>query len=154
MSKSRFTTEQRGADRGRVQTVPPGYRIPKHGGGMLKPFLAGNAGRPPNISTRYSETLALARAHSPDAMQTLIQRLKDPDGRIAVVAANSILERAFGRVREAKPEDQAVEQHVDLTQLTAAELAILVKLADSGRLGTAPIEAPPQIEGSAEPDGG
>jgi hypothetical protein len=46
---------------------------------------------------------AIARKSSPDAMRTLIRLLSDPDGRIAAFAANSVLERAWGRVREASP---------------------------------------------------
>jgi hypothetical protein len=63
----------------------------------------------------------------------LIERLHDPNGRIAVVAANSILERAFGKVRAARPEDQPKAQ-IDLSGLSSAELALLVRLVESGRL--------------------
>jgi hypothetical protein len=153
MSGFRHNAEERASDRARVSSsgpIPSGYRKPSHGKGLLRNFQPGNAGRPPNTSTKYSETLALARANSPAAMQTLIERLHDPDGRIAVVAANSILERAWGKVREHRPEEHTPEAHVDLTQLSAAELAILVKLADSGRLGGTETRSPPQIEGPAE----
>ena len=115
---------------------------------MIRPFQPGNAGRPPNTSTKYSETLALARANSPAAMRVLIERLNDPDGRIAVMSASLILERAWGKVKEAKEEPQS-EAHIDLSQLTTAELAILIKLADSGRLGGTETRSPPQIEGAA-----
>jgi hypothetical protein len=95
--------------------------------------------------------LHLARKSSPEAMRTLIRALQNPDQRVAVVAANSILERAWGKVKEAKEEPQP-EAHVDLSQLTAAELAILAKLVDSGRLGGTETRSPPQIEGSAQPE--
>ena len=55
-----------------------------------------------------------------------------PDGRIAVVAANSILERAFGKVREARPEDLP-KAAIDLSSLSDAEPAILMKLVESSR---------------------
>jgi hypothetical protein len=116
---------------------------------MIRPFQPGNAGRPPNTSTKYSETLALARANSPAAMRVLIERLNDPDGRIAVMSASLILERAWGKVKEMKPEDQQPEAHVDLSTLSNEELAVLVKLADSGRLGGTETRSPPQIEGPA-----
>jgi hypothetical protein len=95
--------------------------------------------------------MRIARENSAEAMLTLVAHLKDPDGRVAVTSANLILERAFGKPREYK-EDQQREAHVDLTQLTASELAILVRLADSGRLGGVPTDglqdevAPPVIE--------
>lgn len=142
-----------------------GWIKPKHGQGFLRPFQPGNSGRPPNVSTRYTETLRLARAASPDAMQTLIARLADPDGRIAVVAANSILERAWGKVKEAKPEEQQ-QASIDLSQLRGPELALLLKLVESGRLVAAAPDpgdvpeggeggdaGPAQIEATAEPDG-
>jgi hypothetical protein len=53
-----------------------------------------------------------------------------------VVAANSLLERAWGRTREARPEDN-VQAHIDLSTLSAEELAIMVRLAASGRLRAA-----------------
>jgi hypothetical protein len=116
---------------------------------MLRPWQPGNklGGQRPG---RYQETQQLARQHSLEAVRTVVERLHDPDGRIAVVAVNSILERAWGRVREQKPEEQQ-QTHIDLTMLTTAELAILVKLAESGRLRSVPNdgEVTPVIE--AEP---
>jgi hypothetical protein len=115
---------------------------------MLRPWQPGNklGGQRPG---RYLETQQLAREHSLEAVRTLVERLRDPDGRIAVVAANSILERAWGKVREQKPEEQQ-QMRIDLTMLSAAELAILAKLAESGRLQSVPSdgqdEAAPVID--------
>jgi hypothetical protein len=83
-------------------------------------------------------------------MRTLIDCLDSPDPRTAVVAANSILERAWGKPREAKPEE--VEQaHIDLTALTNAELALLVKLVESGRLRPVPDAEPTsEIDGEVQ----
>src|SRR5262249_26475625 len=126
------------ADRARVaKPLPPGWRRPKHGHGALKNFQPGNAGRPPNVSTKYSETLQIARRASPEAVQTLIQRMSDNDGRIAVVAANSILERAWGKPKEMRPE-QDQKATIDLSTLSAGELKILLALVQSGRLRAAP----------------
>lgn len=133
--------------------IPPGYRRPKHGTGLLRDWQKGE--RPPGAGTptRYTETLKLARQHSAEALLTLVQRMKDPDGRIAVVAANSVLERAWGKAREMKPEEQAVAK-IDLSALSGPELQLLMRLVESGRLKAAPepVEGE-QIEGSAtEPD--
>jgi hypothetical protein len=100
--------------------------------------------------SRYNETQQLARSHSIAAVQTLAERLHDPDGRIAVVAANSLLERAWGKVKEAKPEDNVVAQ-IDLSGLTAEELSIMVRLVQSGRLKAAPEDtvAPVTIDATA-----
>jgi hypothetical protein len=111
--------------------------VPSHGHGRLKPWRKGETGRVSNVASRFVETQQLARQHSMEAIRTLVERMKDPDGRVAVVAANSILERAWGKVREQKPEEQQ-QVHIDLTTLSAVELAILVKLAESGRLRSVP----------------
>ena len=68
----------------------------------------------------YNETVALAREASPEAMQVLVARMHDPDFRIAVVAANPVLERTFVKVREQRPEEQQ-RATIDLTSLSAAE---------------------------------
>lgn len=118
--------------------VPEGWRKPKHGQGMLRaPFQPGNKMAVGNKGSKYNDTVALARSHSIAAVQTLAERLHDPDGRIAVVAANSLLERAWGKVKEAKPED-AQQASIDLSSLSAEELAIMVRLVQSGRLKAAP----------------
>jgi hypothetical protein len=136
----------------RAPEVPPGFRRPSHGKGLLRNFPRGNAGRPPNTSTRYSETVALARAASPAAMKCLIERMSDSDGRIAVVAANSVLERAFGKTKEMKPEER-VQASIDLSTLSDTELRVLVDLVLSGRLRDMPRDepddAPPTIDGTS-----
>jgi hypothetical protein len=148
MSPKRLDTGQRVEDRARE-----GWIKPKHGRGMLRPFQPGNSGRPMNTSTRYSETLALARENSPEAMRTLISRLHDSDGRIAVMSASILLERAWGKVREMKPEERQ-QMSIDLSALSAAELKILTGLALSGRLRSVPSNEPddaaPTIEGKSE----
>jgi hypothetical protein len=125
--------------------------IPGKNGGWLKPLRPGEGQKTGyRKPLNYVETLHLARKSSPDAMRTLIKCLNDPDSRTAVVAANAILERAWGKVREQKPEEHQ-QASIDLSKLTGAELALLVKLADSGRLVAAEEEPtePPTIEGKA-----
>jgi hypothetical protein len=137
----------------RARIVPPGYRKPSHGRGMLKNFEPGNPGGG-RRGTRFTETVELARAHSIEAIRTLAERLHDADGRIAVVAANSLLERAWGKVREQKPEEQG-QASIDLSQLSSAELAIMVRLVESGRLRAAPDapgDAPAVIDAKPEPE--
>jgi hypothetical protein len=120
---------------------------------MLKPWRKGETGRVSNVASRYTETQQYARQHSMEAVKTLVERLQDPDGRIAVVAANSILERAWGKVREMKPEERE-QVSIDLSALSAAELKILLDLAQSGRLRSLPSkepdDAPPTINGTSQ----
>jgi hypothetical protein len=123
------------------QTPGDGWIKPSHGKGMLKPWRKGETGRVSNVASRYVETQRYARENSMKALRTLVERLDDPDGRIAVVAANSILERAWGKTREQRPEEQP-QAHIDLSKLSAAELKILTDLALSGRLNAAPSTDP------------
>ena len=124
--------------RARVAPTEPGngWIRPKHGRGMLLPFPKGAPGRVGKPS-RYTETLQIAREASPEAMRVLVQRLHDLDGRVAVVAAERLLERAWGKVREMKPEEQP-QARIDLSKLSNAELGVLMKLVTSGRLVAAP----------------
>ena len=119
-------------------------------GGTLTPFRPGEGQRVGyRKPSNYVETLHLARKSSPAAMRTLINCLDNPDPRTAVVAANSILERAWGKPREQKPEEHR-EASIDLSTLTNAELALLVKLVESGRLRATPDTVPAnetEIEG-------
>jgi hypothetical protein len=96
------------------------------------------------------QTLQLARKHSPDAMRTLVRALDHEDTRIAVTAANLLLERAWGKPRDAPPETQEQAQ-IDLSQLSREELDVLLKLALSGRLTTKPVDPPVEIEAKVEP---
>jgi hypothetical protein len=137
------------------QTAGDGWIKPSHGKGMLKPWRKGETGYNGKPS-RYIETQQLCRQHSLEAVQALIERLKDADGRIVVVAANSLLERAWGKVREQKPEEQQ-QMHIDLSRLNAAELKILVDLVQSGRLSGVPTDGPntvPVIDAAVEPVSG
>jgi hypothetical protein len=115
----------------------------------LTPFVKGE-GRPIGRGTPITmiQTLQLARKHSPDAMRTLIRALDCEDQRIAVTAANLLLERAWGKPREAPPEAQEQAQ-IDLSRLSREELDVLLKLALSGRLASKPGEAPTEIDGKA-----
>jgi hypothetical protein len=130
-------------------------RVPGRHGGTLRPFLPGNklmtGYRKPH---RLTETLRLARQASPAAMKTLIRHLNDPDGRVAITAANLVLERGWGRVRE-MPEEVQEQVQLDASGLTGEELAALARLVASGRLrpaGATEEGAPPQeIEGEVDP---
>jgi hypothetical protein len=107
--------------------------------------------------TVYTETQRLAREHSIDAVMTLIERLSDRDGRVAIAAAVAILERAWGKVREAQlPEDEQPSAQIDLSILTDTELQLLVKLVESDRWRPAPtnelFDAPRIIEATANSD--
>lgn len=80
-----------------------GYIIPSHGGGKLRPFLPGQSGNVHAKMNDYRTVLSLAREASPHAMRTLIKAMDHKDKRIAIVAADKVLERAWGRVKDVDP---------------------------------------------------
>jgi hypothetical protein len=158
MSDPVHDTDQSEGRLARVAPTEPGngWIRPRHGHGMLRPFPKGAPGRIGKPS-RYTETLQIAREASPEAMRVLVERLRDSDGRVAVVAAERLLERAWGKVREMKPEEQQ-KARIDLSRLTNAELGVLLRLVESGRL-VAALDAPVTsggadqvIEGEVSPD--
>jgi hypothetical protein len=115
-------------------------RVAGRNGGVLTPFAKGQGQAPGfNKPTYLKESLQLARRASPAAVRTLIKHLDHEDGRIAVVAER-LLECAWGRPREAPAEVQE-EVRIDLSALSREELAILTKLALSGRLTSKPVES-------------
>jgi hypothetical protein len=138
----RSTTPKKLSPRARVRTIKG------RNGGTLMPFQRGEGQRVGyQKPAEYSATLSLARKSSVEAMNCLIRHLHHEDARIAVVAANSILERAWGKPREQKPEEQ-YQASIDLSALTDGELALLLKLVESGRLRAAPDAVPgTEIEG-------
>jgi hypothetical protein len=115
-------------------------RVAGRNGGVLTPFARGQGQVPGFNKPAYlKESLQLARRASPVAVRTLIKHLDHEDGRIAVVAAERLLERAWGRPREAPPEPQQ-EARLDVSALSREELAILTKLVLSGRLTSKPVD--------------
>ena len=77
----------------------------------LPPALAANrwkpgqSGNPSGNSGEYGRTVRLARQAAPYAVQRLIQLMDSEDERVAAVACNSILDRAFGKPGLVKEED-------------------------------------------------
>ena len=69
----------------------------------LPPALAANrwkpgqSGNPSGHSGAYGEAVRLAQKAAPDALRRLIELMNSEDERVAVVACNSILDRAFGK---------------------------------------------------------
>src|SRR5215471_7773500 len=57
----------------------------------------GQSGNPSGQSGEYGQAVRLARQAAPYAVQRLIQLMDSDDERVAAVACNSILDRAFGR---------------------------------------------------------
>jgi HEAT repeat protein len=80
--------------------------------------VSGNPRGRPRIGI---DVRALARKHGPEAFQTLVTLMRGDDARVAVRAAEAILDRAYGRPVQAMELLGAIA-HVDVTALSDAEL--------------------------------
>src|SRR5262245_13135532 len=84
----------------------------------LPPALAANIwrpgqrGNPSGHSGECGEVIRLARALSVRAVQRLGELLESPDERVVAVAANAILDRAFGKARSTTEKQVTVEDRI------------------------------------------
>jgi hypothetical protein len=81
----------------------------------LPPALAANrwkrgqSGNPSGQSGEYGQAVRLARQAAPYAVHRLIALMDSEDERVAIVACNSILDRAFGKPGPVKEEKDDLE---------------------------------------------
>jgi hypothetical protein len=68
----------------------------------------GQSGNPSGHSGEYGQAMRLARQAAPYAVHRLIALMDSEDERVAAVAANAILDRAFGKPGPAKEEKDDV----------------------------------------------
>lgn len=93
-------------------------------GGRLHPFVPGKSGNPTGRSRRFHEVQLAAREASPEAIAALVELVNSDDERVRIIAANSILDRAFGKPKEQKDDsNQALKPN--LSALSSVELATL-----------------------------
>jgi hypothetical protein len=73
----------------------------------------GQSGNPSGHSGAYGEAVQLAQKAAPAAVCRLIELMHSEDERVAAVACNSILDRAFGRPAPVKEEQKnTIEQRL------------------------------------------
>jgi hypothetical protein len=89
---------------------------------MWKP---GQSGNPSGNSGEYGVAIKLAQRAAPKAVRRLIELMASEDERVAAVACNSILDRAFGKPRVA---EEAKDDFV--SRLKAMSPEERVKMAD------------------------
>ena len=68
----------------------------------------GQSGNPAGHSGEYGATIRLAQRAAPKAMRRLIELMDSEDERVAAVACNAILDRAFGKPKVAEEKDDLV----------------------------------------------
>ncbi|MDE2096358.1 MAG: hypothetical protein KGL39_03865 [Patescibacteria group bacterium] len=112
---------------------------------LPKVWKPGQSGNPGGKGGTYKVALSLARKAGPDAVKALIGLLNHPDGRVVAVAANSILDRAYGKPKE-KP-DTEQDDSADLSSLPVVILSQIAQLASALETHNAASQEP---QGDAE----
>lgn len=119
-----------------TKSLPPGVHVPAQGG-WLKPFQKGQSGNPGGKSKAQAECLALAREKSVEAMQRLTELVHDPDPRVALIASDKVLERAWGKPKEQKDEPKPAldlsKAPPEALQLIRQALAMIAMAAPATR---------------------
>jgi hypothetical protein len=112
---------------------------------LARTWKPGESGNPSGHSGLYGEAISLARQAAPDAVRRLIELMQSDDERCAAVACNSILDRAFGRVKQAEdPPSEREELEAMTPEERRAEMQRLVDKARGVLAGDRPV-----IEGEA-----
>jgi hypothetical protein len=70
------------------------------------------SGNPSGHSGEYGVAIKLAQRASPTAMRRLIELMDSEDERVAAVACNAILDRAFGRPKVAEETKDSLEERI------------------------------------------
>ena len=118
----------------------------------------GQSGNPSGYSGAYGEAVKLAQQAAPAAVCRLIELMHSEDERVAAVACNSILDRAFGKPAPRKEEQKdTIEQRIanmtrrerlaHMASLLAPMQQYLSELDDD----EAEPEPPPIARGALEP---
>ncbi|MCB1971363.1 MAG: HEAT repeat domain-containing protein [Geminicoccaceae bacterium] len=76
---------------------------------------SGNPGGRPRIAGAIRE---LAQQHSETALMRLVELMDDPDPKVAIAAANAVLDRAIGRPSGSIRLDEGDENHGPLVIIT------------------------------------
>jgi hypothetical protein len=120
-------------------------RFGRGSGGITgRGFRPGASGNPTGRSRDSLDIAKVARQYGPKCIEVVAKLLTDRDKKVRLSAAQTLLDRGFGRPAQHVTTDG--EQNVTLMHLVAAR-AISVELHH----GLAP---PPAIEGTLQPQGG
>ena len=73
---------------------------------LERQWKPGQSGNPSGQSAEYGEVVGLARCFSVRAVERLGELIEADDERVALVACNSVLDRAFGKPATNQPETE------------------------------------------------
>ena len=76
----------------------------------LVPFPKGKSGNPGGRTKQFAQCQRLCREASADAARRLIELTHSEDERVALMAADKVFERAWGRPKEYDPNAESVKK--------------------------------------------
>ncbi|MCW3474702.1 hypothetical protein [Limobrevibacterium gyesilva] len=103
------------------RAAKPGYVIPPHGRGALRPFQPGQSGNPAGKGGLYQEAQRICREATPAAARRMVELMNSKDERVALMAADKVYERAWGKSKVA-PDDDIDPAVIERRQTLRAEL--------------------------------
>lgn len=104
-----------------------------------KPFKPGQSGNPSGRPKVVSHIRDLAQKHGEEALKTVVALMRSEDERVALAAAQVVLDRAYG-----KPIQQVdVNDTRDMVDLTDADLAAIATAGRERDPETAPRQSKP-----------
>lgn len=85
-------------------------------------FLPGQSANPGGRPSCVKELRELTRQYTHQAVDVLVKHLNDPDPRVALFAANSLLDRGYGKPAPAADEDRSdiAAAHLEALKAIAA----------------------------------
>ena len=120
----------------------------------LVPFQKGKSGNPGGRTKQFAQCQRLCREASPDAARRLIELIQSEDERVALMAADKVFERAWGRPRDYDPDKEAPKKAppFDPSLYTTEELRDMqrVMLMMARRQGLIPPEDVEAVEPTVE----
>ena len=135
-------------------------RIPQpNGRGAITPWQSGQSGNPSGRPKAMKEIRDLCRSASVDAANSLITIVRDTvidedgrthnreDGRVVVLAAQTILTWAYGKPPDYDPREDRPPVTIDTSVLSSAQKLALLDMLRAGLLkesGDPPATEPPQ----------
>lgn len=114
-----------------LHAPPVGSPATTRNANLRPPWKKGQSGNPSGYPARYADLIAAAREHSGRALARLAELMESDDERVATVAAQTMLERAWGKAREFPDAPPVAPGRMpDLRRLTLKEQGIFTSLLD------------------------